>query len=276
MIKIKPVFYAVLATLPLLPALAKAETNPYDFLDKTMIESDKNKPTKKVDEWQTTIGLGFGYGSIYQGAAKQEFYFLPVIEASYGNWGIGFSGINYSFINTDEWQVGAGIGYDFGRKDKYLPKRYRGLGDVDGGLTTNIFANYQALDWLGFSLDVTKSQADSKSLLVTAGMRADFPLYGESLMGNIGLNAVWANDDHMQSYYGVNAAQSAKTRLKRFNAKSGLEKLDFSTGITYLIDKKWTYTAAVGVEAYQGDAKDSPVIEDKTQPYFFNTISYTF
>lgn len=161
------------ATLITLPTLAFAESNAYDLLDKLLTENDKTIQ-KKPDEWQTTIGLGFGYGSIYQGAAEKQFYPLPIIEASYGNWGIGLSGINYSFINTDEWQVGAGIGYDFGRKDKYLPKRYRGLGDVDGGLTTNIFANYQALDWLGFSLDVSKSQADSKSLLLTAGARSDF------------------------------------------------------------------------------------------------------
>jgi MipA family protein len=270
--KINQLLSVILFTLP---TLALAESKPYNLPDLPFDEAKKNT-ANAPDEWKTTIGLGFGYGSIYQGGAERKFYPIPVLEASYGNWNLGFSGLRYSFINTDELQLGVGLGYDFGRRDKNLPKKFRGLGDVDGGLTTSVFANYQVVDFLALSLDISKSQADSDSLLVNAGANSVFPIYGESLLGNIGLNAIWANEDHMSTYYGVNASQSAKTKLKRYKADSGLEKVTLSTGITYLIDKSWTYSAAIGVESYQGDAKDSPVIEDKTQPFFFNTISYSF
>jgi MipA family protein len=232
---------------------------------------------KKPDTWQTTLGLGFGYGSIYQGAAKQQFFLLPVIDASYGNWNFGLlSGIQNSFINTDNLQVSAGLGYDFGRRDKDLPKRYKGLGDIDGGLITNASINYQPIDLIDLSFGVSKSQGDAKSLLLTAGIGTEFPLYGESLSGNLSATLTWANDDHMNAYYGVDAAQSAKTKFKRFKAKAGIESINYSAGITYLINKNWVYTASAGVDVYQGDAKDSPIVEDSTQPFFFNTLSYSF
>jgi MipA family protein len=263
------------AALFTLPTLSVAESNPYNLPDLPFSESVK-VTAKAPDAWQTTLGLGFGYGSIYQGAAEQEFYFLPVIEAGYGDWSLGFSGIQYRVINTDELQLGVGLGYDFGRKDKNLPKRYRGLGDVDGGLTTGVFLNYQPIDLLSLSLDITKSQSDAKSLLATFGASSNFPLYGNSLLGNVGVSATWANEDHMQGYYGVNASQALRTKLKRFKANSGIEKVSFSTGITYLIDKSWSYNAVAGVEIYQGDAGNSPVTEDRSQPFFYNTISYSF
>jgi outer membrane protein len=64
--------------------------------------------------------------------------------------------------------------------------------------------------------------------------------------------------------------------LKRFNAESGIESVNVSAGVTYMITERWVYNISGGVDLLQGDAADSPIIEDDMQPFIFNTISYTF
>ena len=281
MLKIKSVFFALPITILLVPALGVAETSAYDSFDKS-ITLDKptdeiNAATKKSDEWLINVGLGFGYGSIYNGAAQQKFFPLPIIDASKGNWNIGLlSGIQYSFINEDNLQAGAGLSYDFGRRETDLPKRYKGLGDVDGGAQGNLFVNYQPIEFIDLSLNIIKSQGDAKSLLVTAGIGTMFPIYKESLSGLANINVTWANEDHMNAYYGVNNNQAARSKFKKYKPNAGIESIDYSIGINYEINKKWSYNALVGVNVYQSEVKDSPIVEDAKQPYFFNSLNYSF
>ena len=228
--------------------------------------------------WSLTLGAGVGYGSLYQGGSERQVFPLPVIEGTYYNWSLGFDGLRYRFINTDTFVAGAGLGYDFGREDKKdnVPARARGIGDVDGGAMASLFAEYRPHELIGLSIDVSQSYGDADSLLVTFGAGSEFPLYGDSLSGNLGISATWANEDHMRAYYGVNAAQAARTGLRRFNAESGIESVNFSAGVTYMITERWAYSINGGVDVLQGDAADSPIIEDDVQPFIFNTISYTF
>jgi outer membrane protein len=239
-----------------------------------MLSNSDDKP------WSLTLGAGVGYGSLYQGGAKREVIALPVIEATYYNWSLEpvFDGLRYRFINTDEFVMGAGLVYDFGRPDKKdsVPARARGIGDVDGGMTTGLFAEYKLHEILSLLADVTQSYSDAESLLVTVGASSEFPLYGDLLSGNLGVSATWANEDHMRAYYGVNAQQASGSGLRRFNAESGIESVNVSAGMTYMITERWAYTISGGVDLLQGDAADSPIIEDDVQPFIFNAISYTF
>jgi outer membrane protein len=262
-------------SLTMIPFAAFAQSvPPYPQSQPAVLASE----TPEEKPWSLTLGAGVGYGSMYQGGAKREVFPLPVIEASYYNWSLGLDGLRYRFLNTDEFVVGAGVGYDFGREDKKdsVPARARGIGDVEGGATASLFAEYRPHELIGLSADVTQSSGDAESLLVTVGAGSEFQLYGDSLSGNLGVSATWANESHMRSYYGVNARQSARTGLKRFNAESGIESVKVSAGVTYMITERWVYTISGGVDMLQGDAADSPIIEDDVQPFIFNTISYTF
>jgi outer membrane protein len=253
--------------------LASTAATPWDSKTAALAsETPEQKP------WSLTLGAGVGYGSLYQGGAEREVFPLPVIEATYYNWSFGFGGLRYNFLNTDEFVMGAGLGYDFGRQDNKdsVPARARGIGDIDGGAVASLFAEYRPHELIGLSVDVSQSYGDAESLLVTFGAGSEFPLYGDSLSGNLGVSATWANEDHMRAYYGVNAAQATRTGLRRFNAESGIESVNVSAGVTYMITERWAYSINGGVDVLQGDAADSPIIEDDVQPFIFNTISYTF
>ncbi len=260
-----------IALIAAVPAIASAETSkPQQHASSAQEGADK--------PWSVTVGAGVGYGSLYEGGSERQVFPLPIFEATYYSWSIGMDGLRYQLVNQDRLSAGVGLGYDFGREDKKdnVAPRARGIGDVDGGLSSSAYLEYQALDWLGLSADLTKSYGDADSLLLTVGAGTEFPIYGESLSGNLGLSATWANEDHMRSYYSVNNAQAARTGLRQFKAGSGIEKVNFSAGVNYAITDRWVYQIAGGVDVLQGDAADSPIIEDDVQPFIFNSISYSF
>ena len=232
--------------------------------------------TPEEKPWSVTVGLGVGYGSLYEGSARRKFFPLPIFEATYYDWSLGFEGLQYRFVNNEKFVIGAGVGYDFGRKEDELPNNRRGLGDVKGGAEVSIFAEYYPIQALQLNLAAIKSYGDSDSLLITAGAASEFPLYGKNLSGNIGIGVTWANDDHMRSYYSVNAQQSTRSGLRRFNAESGIKSVNLSAGVTYLLSKRWALNLNGGVDILQGDAADSPIVDGDTQFSVFSTITYTF
>ncbi len=258
-----------------LPALAFAESAPLPSPHPGSPAQSSQAATEQKP-WSVTVGLGIIYGTLYEGSAERKLFPFPLIEATYYNWSLGFDGLRYHFIDTEKFVMGAGVGYDFGRKDSELPKNRRGLGDVKGGAAVNLFAQYYAFDVLGLSLEASQSYGDSDSLLITAGAESGFPLYGESLIGDIGISATWANDAHMRSYYGVSPQQSARSGLRRFTAESGIQSANFSAGVTYMISERWAWNLSGGVDILLGDAADSPVVEGDTQPFVSSMFTYTF
>ena len=240
------------------------------------VKRDAVSETPVEKPWSVTVGLGVGYGSLYEGSARRKFFPLPVFEASYYNWSLGLEGLQYRFVNNEKFVIGAGVGYDFGRKEDELPNNRRGLGDVKGGAEASIFAEYYPVQALQLNLAAIKSYGDSDSLLITAGAASEFPLYGKNLSGNIGIGVIWANDDHMRSYYSVNAQQSTRSGLRRFNAESGIKSVNLSAGVTYLLSKRWALNLNGDVDILQGDAADSPIVEGNTQFSVFSAITYTF
>ena len=76
------------------------------------------------------------------------------------------------------------------------------------------------------------------------------------------IELTWADDEYMETFFGVNPAQSAASGLRQFDADAGFKKLSFQlmTGID--ITENWVVGASVGYARMLEDAADSPVVDD--------------
>ena len=90
------------------------------------------------------------------------------------------------------------------------------------------------------------------------------------------LSATWADGKHMKSYFGVTSAQSARSGLRRYDAKAGFKRIDASASVSYLLTENWAITGMGGVGFLIGDAKDSPLSKKDIQPFAMIGMSYTF
>jgi len=77
----------------------------------------------------------------------------------------------------------------------------------------------------------------------------------------LGLSASFGSSDYMETYFGVDAEDSFRSRLPRFNANSGMRDFSITPGLVYHLNKSWHLGAGVRYMRLIGDAEDSPVVE---------------
>ncbi len=84
----------------------------------------------------------------------------------------------------------------------------------------------------------------------------------------------WASDDYMQSFFGVDATQSARSGIAAFAADSGVKDVDLGSTLTYFITRQWFARGIAKLEFLLGDAADSPISESDTQFSFGVALGY--
>ncbi|UIY32111.1 MipA/OmpV family protein (plasmid) [Neorhizobium galegae] len=91
-----------------------------------------------------------------------------------------------------------------------------------------------------------------------------------------GASATIADDNHMESYFGVTSEQSARSGLSEYEAGAGLKRFDIEASVTYMATENWLIRGQAEVGFLTGDAADSPIVEDDVQPSAMLMIGYKF
>ncbi|MDW9624417.1 MipA/OmpV family protein [Sinorhizobium meliloti] len=227
----------------------------------------------KLHDWKVTAGFGAVYLPEYEGSDEYEVQPFPLVSAQFGDRVfLDTDGLKVDLWKQSGFRFAITGGADLGRKedDSYY---LRGLGDIDpggvvGGLVsfeTGPFEFYAALD---------KTIGGSEGLTGTVGTKASYQY--ERFIFSADLSGTWADDKHMESYFGINAAQSARSGLAEYEAGAGFKRVDIKGTITYLWTEHWMVTGAAGAGFLLGDAKDSPIVKEDVQPFAMLGVGYRF
>lgn len=158
----------------------------------------------------------------------------------------------------------------FGPLVSFRPKRDSGVEDevvrtlreVDGASEFGVFVEYGFRDAL--------AAGDRLALGVEAkgGKGSQFSLTASYLAARQGafqfgadVRAVYANDRYMDSYFSVDADNSARSGLPVYTATSGAKNVGFGITGTYDITSDWLLLGRIGVSRLLGDARDSPIVK---------------
>ncbi|MDH0615348.1 MULTISPECIES: MipA/OmpV family protein [unclassified Agrobacterium] len=225
-------------------------------------------------EWKITLGVGAAYAPKYEGSDKLEAGAVPMISVGYGDvFSADFSGATLNLLNQNGFRLGIKGGWEAGRKEKDDKKNLRGLGDIKaGGVVGGVIA--YGVEPFEIYAKVDKTIGGSEGLTATVGASVSHRV--DQFILGADLSAIWADDNHMKSYFGVTAAQSARSGLRRYDAKAGFKRIDASASISYMMTENWTITGTGGVGFLLGDAKDSPVVKKDIQPFAMVGVAYTF
>lgn len=232
---------------------------------------DNEKPQRN---WSLIVGAGAIYEPEYEGGDKFEVSPVPFIVFNYGDWlEIDPRGVTVTAIQQNGFKLAAKVGYESGR-DQDDADRLRGLDDIDFAATVGAKASYE---WSGFEFYAAVDQTidGSESLIGTFGAEYQAPVTERLILG-AGVEAVVANDKHMQSYFGVTAAQAASSGLAEYKAEAGLKRVNVSASAIYMLSENWLVRGEAGVGFLTGDAADSPIVEEKVQPSASLFVGYKF
>ena len=101
----------------------------------------------------------------------------------------------------------------------------------------------------------------------------------ERLRFDASLGSTWASEDYMSSYFGIDAADAARSGLDQFSADEGFKDVSFGGALTYRLFERLSVSALANYTRLIDDAEDSPVVDDAgDENQFFGgaLVNYTF
>jgi outer membrane protein len=229
---------------------------------------------QKLADWHVVVGGGAVVAPEYEGSDEFKITPVPFITATFLDVvTIDPTGANIAVYEQGPFEFIARLGYEMGR-DEDDSDRLRGLGDVGMGGTVGAKAAVN-LGPAEIFAQIDKTIGGSDGMLGSVGIEVTQPV-SQSLVIGASASAVFADENHMQAYFGITPQQSARSGLARYDAGAGLKRADFSISATYTLNENWMLRGQAGVGVLVGDAADSPVVVDKIQPSGMLLVGYRF
>jgi outer membrane protein len=243
----------------------------------------QERPSDESDSWQFTLGAGAISRPKFPGSSSRETLGIPLVNASYGRYFLGGApgtglpfGLGARLVNTPEWQFGVVLGPDIRKPRKESDDaRLKGLGDISSTAHAGLFGGYRH-GWFGVRGNViTDAGGKHEGTLASLEFEARYELLpGLSVSAGPGLT--WADRKYTQTFFGIDAAQSANSGRSEYSAQAGVNSLRFSVGADYHIDSHWFVGGRVEAARLHGDARNSPITESASQNSYSIFSGYRF
>lgn len=188
----------------------------------------------------------------------------------------GLDDVRLRGFNAGAFEFGLVSGYLTDR-DEDDGERLGGLGDIDGGLS---LGGYAALNVGNVTFDIAafdKVSGDDAGVQVRLGAETERRV-SERVKIVARLGATIADDDYMQTYFGVTPSQAAASSfgLPAFSAGSGVKDVHVELGAEVMMSERWLVKAGGRYGRLLGDAADSPLVETEDQLSATLGVGYLF
>lgn len=235
------------------------------------------------------IGLGVGSAPDYMGSANNTGGAAPIARYQFKGTEryVLLMGpqLQVNLLDDANWRFGPMVNYRFGRDNDVEDKVVKRMTEVDGAVEGGVFVNYNyklssaKMHKLVFGADVA---GGSNGTVGNLRMNWWQPI-GEGRFMTLGVGAKITNDKWARTYFGV--TETADIALfpslggRPFDADGGVTSYYIPFGITQALNREWLVSAGGRYEGLLGDAKDSPVTNDRgdsSQWIFGLGVSYLF
>lgn len=215
-------------------------------------------------DWQVMLGAGAIYAPDYEGSDDSEIQPFPFISVEYRDLAYIRGpeiGVNVIRLKASEdFSIKAGPLARY-RRDRPEDRNValRGLGDVGTAIELGGALSFEYRQaWVRVSL--AKDVAGGHDGLVgegEAGIRFNL---SDTLIASASAKASWADKDYMGTYFGVTAAQAARSGLPVYRAEAGLKDVGAGINLSYMLGEHWMVSAVGGYSKLLGDAADAPLV----------------
>lgn len=211
-----------------------------------------------------SIGLGAGLAPDYEGSEDYAAVPLPFFNVVWSNhMSINLMGskAKVNLIPSATWKAGL-IGEYIGERDDVDSNAVDNLEDVDASIMLGVFFGFEYNNWSA-SIEAMQDVADGNDgaiIRLNGGYR--IPVSQTFRLG-LGVFTTWADDDYMEAYFEIDAADSARSGLSTFDADSGIKDVGLNINATYQPWQNWGFMGLLGFKRLLDDAEDSPVTDDE-------------
>lgn len=240
------------------------------------------------DGWSVTIGAAPVLTPAWQGSKHVSLSIFPDLRIAYGDalFASVPEGIGWNAIRNDGWRVGPLVKLRFGRNERNGGSPFLitggsdallGMGDVKaageaGGFVEKAFGPRGQV-----RLKAELRQGFGGHQGALADVSATYRTRVGRTILSAGPRATAATSDFMRTYFGIDAGQSARTGLDRYDPDGGLLSWGVGGTVVRPLDRRSAITLFTSLERLAGPAADSPLIRERGQPTQFTLgIGYGF
>jgi outer membrane scaffolding protein for murein synthesis (MipA/OmpV family) len=212
--------------------------------------------------WAVGAGGGAIVTPAFRGASTYRVRPVPALAIRHGD-DFTLSGLeaSYAAVRAGAWRAGAQARDRVGQQERDTRVARRGLGDVGASVELGAFLSRSVGAFTvkgSYARDVAGGHDGGVATLgasysAVLGRTASGPV-----LLNAGPSATWGSSRFNRSYYGVNAAQSARSGLAAYRPGSGFESVGVSTSLVAPVSGRVTFVALAGLERLVGVAARSP------------------
>ncbi len=243
----------------------------------TVAAAAQDRPTAP-GEWSVSVGAAAFAAPAYEGADTTKLRVLPTLDVRYGDLAfLSFrDGLGANLIRSGTLRAGPVVKYRVGR-DESDDSALRGLGNVDGTVELGGFLRY-GLGPVELGAELRQGVNGHEGTVGELSARWSTALSPTVRLG-VGPEVAFADAQFMQSYFGVDARQAARSRLRRHDPDGGFYRIGVGGFVGWSVAPGITLGLNAGVARLLGDAADSPIVKDRGDPTQFvlgTSISYRF
>jgi MipA family protein len=229
-------------------------------------------------DWQFSAGGGVAVSPEYIGAKDSRVRALPFFEAKYQDWlTINFvNGVEVKTKLADGFSVGASIGADLTTRRAKDDDRLRTFTDIKAAPMARAFAEYRADDFV-FKGTVKSRAGKSEGRGTLFELDAGYNIFADrSGILAVGVLLTAMDSKYATNFFGVSRAQSVRSTLRQYDAKSGLRDTGVYVQSVYRFTDRWTLISRLQATTLSSRASDSPIVEKKNQTTAIAFLGYSF
>jgi len=234
----------------------------------------------QVPDWAARVGIGMTFAPRYDGSDRYRALAGPSIDIRYKD--LAFlstgEGIGVNVLRGPNWRMSVAAVYDLGRRGHDDPARLNGLGNINPAPGMKIAADYVvSKDFpLVLRAAATRSFGGSNGWVMDLGAYMPLPGSSEHFYWFAGPSVSFADSTYMNSWFGVNAQQAARSRYARYDASAGLKSAGFGITMVYFVNKHWFVSADGALKRLLGSAAHSPITQTKIGGVCDVSVNYQF
>jgi outer membrane scaffolding protein for murein synthesis (MipA/OmpV family) len=229
--------------------------------------------------WRTILGVGAEVQPVYDGARADQVSGGPVINIHYRD--VAFlstgEGLGFNFLRGDHYQVGVGVTYDLGRKEKDDLTNLRGMGDIPAAPVGKLYGTWVLSKKFPLILRASARQfiGGAEGAVGDAGVYMPLPGSSKTFVMFAGPSITLATRHYLQTLYGVTAEQSLASGHPVFDVDhSGTADAGVGFSATKFLGKHLLLNLDTAISQIRGRPASSPLVERRTQRVLALSFDY--
>lgn len=234
----------------------------------------------QLPTWRIRVGPSASFQPRYDGASSYRLQAGPTVDIRYRDrfYLSTGEGIGMNVLTGPNWRLGIGAAYDLGRRAADDPDHLNGMGNINPAPSLRLLGEYAVSKSfpLVIRADLRRNFGGDNGWIGDIGAYMPMPGSSETFAWFAGPTMTIADSRYMNSWFGVNATQSARSGYRQYDASPGIRSVGFGVSASLTVKKHWIFTADGAFQQLVGSAAHSPITQTRASGVFDLSVIYEF